>query len=229
MRAVLSCADSLLRSDYNPALQQANTWWHHRPLRLQCTVVALFGVLYGAIMGSYAGVSPDRWLHLAYTALKVPILLGTTFLLSWPSFAVANYLIGLGSDVKQALQITLSCQSIVALVLASLSPLTALWYFSVRDYKMALLCNAIIFCISSLAGQYAIRRAYQPLISRNRKHRVMLWIWSGVYSFVGIQLAWVLRPFVGSPTEPVQFIRTEALSNAYIRIAQLLWAALTGN
>jgi len=56
----------------------------------------------------------------------------------------------------------------------------------------------------------------------------MLWVWLVVYSFVGIQLAWVLRPFVGSPTELVQFIRTEELSNAYVRIAELLWAAVAG-
>jgi hypothetical protein len=188
----------------------------------------MFGMQYGITMGSYAGVTSDRWLHLVYTALKVPILLGTTFLLSWPSFAVTNYLLGLGSDLKEALKIVLSCQAVVALTLASLSPFTALWYYSFRDYRMALLFNAVVYCVASLAGQFAIRRSYRTLVRRNQRHRFMLWVWIGVYSFVGVQLAWVLRPFVGSPFEVVQFIRTEELSNAYVRIAELLWGAVAG-
>jgi len=228
MNLLLQSADSLLRGRYNEQLSNSNAWFAQQPLRLQYTIIVLFGLLYGVTMGSYAGITADRWLHLIYTACKVPILLGATFVLSWPSFAVANYVLGLGSDLKEALKVMLSCQAVVALTLASLSPFTALWYFSIRDYKMALLFNAAIYCVASLAGQYAIRRSYQRFILRNKRHRLMLWVWLVVYSFVGIQLAWVLRPFVGSPTELVQFIRTEELSNAYVRIAELLWAAVAG-
>ncbi len=229
MSVFLRTADSLLRDSHHHNLNNKNSATTLHSLYLRCTIVLIFGLFYGATMGSYAGISIDRWLHLLFTALKVPLLLGATFLLSLPSFAVINYLFGLGADLRSALRIMLSCQAVVALALASLAPFTALWYFSVRDYKMALLFNAIIYAIASLAGQYAIRRSYRSLIARNVRHRYMLWIWIGLYSFVGIQLAWVLRPFVGSPTELVQFIRTEELSNAYVRIAQLLWAAIAGD
>ena len=30
----------------------------------------------------------------------------------------------------------------------------------------------------------------------------MLRAWLGVYAFVGIQMGWVLRPFVGQPDRP---------------------------
>ena len=86
----------------------------------------------------------------------------------------------------------------------------------------------MVFLFASLAGQYAMRRAYRALIRRNKRHRLMLWAWLTIYALVGIQLAWVLRPFVGSPAETVQFFRSGPLTNAYVNIAQLLWSAVSG-
>jgi len=226
VNVLLDYADSTLRqattqcSENHRDNQPTSDW------RAQCAIILISGGLCGVIMGSYAGIDSSRWLHLVFVAIKVPLLLLATFLLSWPSFVVANYLVGLGADLRAAWRVLISCQVVVALLLVSLSPLTALWYVCVRDYKAALLFNAVMYLLASLAGQYAMRRSYQGLIRVNRRHRLMQWVWIGVYSFVGIQLAWVLRPFVGSPWEVVQFIRTEQMSNAYVRIAELLWVAI---
>ena len=35
----------------------------------------------------------------------------------------------------------------------------------------------------------------------------MLRAWVGIYAFVGIQLGWTLRPFLGAPGEPARFFR----------------------
>ena len=48
-------------------------------------------------------------------------------------------------------------------------------------------------------------------------------IWLGLYIFIGIQTAWVLRPFVGDPSLPTQFFREDSWSNAYVFIARLIW------
>ena len=54
----------------------------------------------------------------------------------------------------------------------------------------------------------------------------MLWTWLGIYVFVAIQLAWVLRPFIGSLGAPVQFFREDSWGNAYIVVARLICDAL---
>jgi len=36
--------------------------------------------------------------------------------------------------------------------------------------------------------------------------------------FVAIQLAWVLRPFIGDPSRPTTFFRETAWGNAYVKI-----------
>jgi hypothetical protein len=56
----------------------------------------------------------------------------------------------------------------------------------------------------------------------------MLWTWLGLYVFVGIQMAWVLRPFVGAPGQPVQFFRPESWVNAYEVVLRLVWQAIPG-
>jgi hypothetical protein len=64
------------------------------------------------------------------------------------------------------------------------------------------------------------------LIARNPRHRVMLVGWGFVYTLVAIQLAWLLRPFIGSPVQPVEFFREEAWDNAYVIVARLVWRTL---
>lgn len=71
-----------------------------------------------------------------------------------------------------------------------------------------------------------LRRAYRPLIARNRAHRVLMWAWGLCYAFVGIQAGWVLRPFIGNPGQPTQFLRAEAWGNAYIEVIRLAMTAM---
>jgi hypothetical protein len=52
--------------------------------------------------------------------------------------------------------------------------------------------------------------------------------WVGIYAFVGIQMGWVLRPFVGYPDTQVQFFRTDTWGNAYVIVFETIWRALVG-
>ena len=54
----------------------------------------------------------------------------------------------------------------------------------------------------------------------------MLWTWLAIYVFVGIQMAWVLRPFVGDPRLPAQFFREHSWGNAYDVVARLIYDAV---
>ena len=76
-----------------------------------------------------------------------------------------------------------------------------------------------MFGVASVAAQWMLRRFYRPLIARNPRHRLLLRTWLVIYAFVGIQMAWVLRPFVGAPHAPTRFFRQEAWGNAYVELA----------
>jgi len=193
----------------------------------RAAILVVAGLGYGAAMGSFGGLAGERLLQLAYSAVKVPLLLAVAFGVSLPSFFVLNTLLGVREDFERVLHGLVASQATTTVALLSLAPFTLLWYASAADYDLALLFNGAMFAAASLAGQWALRRHYTPLIRRSPKHRVLFRIWLGIFVFVGIQTAWVLRPFVGNPALPVQFFRADAWGNAYEFIAKLLWRALT--
>jgi len=83
-----------------------------------------------------------------------------------------------------------------------------------------------MFALASAVAQVVTLRIYRPLISRNRRHRVMLCVWLVLYVFVGIQMAWMLRPFVGSPEAAPAFFREGAWGNAYVVVVRLIGKTL---
>ncbi len=195
-----------------------------RPPRLRWLVflVVVCGTFYGAVMGTCTGLAPGRLHQLLYSGVKVPLLLLATFLLCVPSFFVVNTVAGVREDFGRVLRAVIAAQSCVTVVLASLAPFTVLWYVSSRDYQSAILFNSAMFAVGATAAQVVVRRYYGPLIQRSVRHRQLLRFWFVLYGFVGIQMAWVLRPFIGHPDLPVAFFRTEAWGNAYVVLAHLI-------
>ena len=187
--------------------------------------VALAGAAYGACMGSYAG----RGTQVIYSAIKVPILLALTAGLALPSFFVLNTLLGLRNDWPRALRAVLLAQGVVAVALGGVAPLVLVWYSGGGPYKVATLFNGGAFLLASLAAQWRLRRDYRPLVARDRRHRATLACWLTVYVFVGIQLAWVLRPFIGDPGRQPTFFREGAWGNAYVVVAEVIIGALGGS
>jgi hypothetical protein len=222
MPGLLLRADDVLRR--RPwTVRPGRTW---QTLGVLAACIAVFGMIYGAVMGSYGGVLGDRFWQVVFAAVKMPILLLATFLVGLPNFFVLNTLFGLRRDFGRAVRALMAAQAGVAIILASLAPLTALWYVSFRDYPAATLFNAAMFAVASFGAQGLLRGYYQPLIERNRRHRWMLWTWIVIYAFVGIQMAWILRPFLGDPNLPVEFFRDETWGNAYVIVGRLIWSRL---
>lgn len=187
--------------------------------------IAVFGVLYGVAMGSFALDSPQRLWMVVYSGMKVPLLLMATALLCMPAFFALNTVAGLRDDFRDAVKAILLGQAGAAVALASLAPLTLVSYWSCITYENAILFNALMFALAAVAGQVLMLRHYRMLIRRSPRHRWLLATWLTLYAFVGIQMGWMLRPFVGSPELAVAFFRPEPFSNAYVQVARLLFGA----
>lgn len=219
MLSIVREAEELLRGEPSAA---------SGPLRgrlvIRLVVAAVVcGTFYGAVMGSFGGMRP---LQMLYSGLKVPMLLLVTFCLAIPSFFVLNTLLGLREDFARAVRSLLATQAAVGIVLASLAPYTAFWYGSTGQYTPSILFNGLMFAVASVTGHAVAWRHYRPLAARNRRHRVMLVTWIGLYAFVGIQMGWVLRPFIGDPDQPTQFFRPSSWGNAYVVVGRMIWQTL---
>ncbi|HUV40072.1 MAG TPA: hypothetical protein VMY39_10680 [Planctomycetota bacterium] len=185
-------------------------------------MVLVFGALTGAVMGSFSAFAPGRWVLMLYAAVKVPMLLMATFLVCLPSFFVVNALVGLREDWSRALAGIVSTQAALTVVLAALAPVVAFFYVSNVTYDAALVLNGLAFATAVGTAQVVTMRVYRPLIAANPRHRLMLWVWVTLYVFVGIQMAWTLRPFVGAPGAAPAFFREDAWGNAYVIVARLV-------
>ena len=220
---VLVRADILLRGNLpkSPAAGSARTVFQ------TALLVALFGATYGAVMGTFGGIYGPRALQPLYSAIKVPILQLATFAICVPSFFIFNTLIGLRRDFVDVMAALVRTQAIVSIVLASLAPLATVWYTADRAYEHAVLFNAVMFAIASFAAQRRLRQEYRLLIARDARHRTMLWIWLILFAFVGIQMGWVLRPFIGDPEGPVRFFRDTRWATAYVIVGRMIWRIIS--
>ena len=219
-------ADDVLRRGSSLAPVERFGW--ASSLRNFAILILVFGTFYGGVMGTYGGVAGDRLWQVVYSGVKVPLLLMATFLLSLPSFFVLNTLLGLRNDFTRVVTSLLATQASLTVMLGSLAPVTAFWYVSSSEYQPAILFNGLIFAVASISAQWLLRREYRPLIARHPAHRWMLRTWIVIFVFVGIQMGWVLRPFIGNPHAPVQFFREDSWSNAYEVVGEMTWRVMTG-
>lgn len=221
MTTLLTQIDDILRSRQAVQSRPARS-----ALLWMVGCIVAFGMVYGAVMGAFGGISNERLWQVVYSALKVPLLLLGTSLIAWPSFFVFNTLVGLRRDFARATTALIAAQAGLAIVLASLAPLTVVWYASSGNYADAVRFNGMMFATACCAGQWLLRDHYRLLIESDPRHRWMFWLWLLLYIFVAIQMAWVLRPFVGDPSAPVEFFRREKWGNAYLVVARLIYEAM---
>lgn len=194
---------------------------------MRMVLTLLCGMIYGSVLGSFGGLSLERFVQVIFSAVKVPMLLLVTFAISLPSFFVLNTLLGLRSDFSEVLRALVSGQAGLTIVLASLAPYTLLWYASSGSYEGAQLFNGLMFAVATFTAQSMVRSWYRPLIVRDRRHRWLLRAWLILYTFVAVQMAWVLRPFIGAPGMSVQFFREESWGNAYVIFGRMVWGVIS--
>lgn len=206
-----------------PTLRRADAILRGHPPAGSWRLVLGCGLAYGGLMGTFGG----RPLQVCYSAIKVPLLLLATLLMGLPTYLILNTLLGVRSDFAAAWRAVVASQAGFTIILLSLAPFTLLFYASTTFYRGAIFFNALIFAISSLGAQWILGRSYRPLIARNPNHRYLFRVWLVLYAFVGIQMGWNLRPFVGDPDRPIQFFRTGPWENAYVIVARMFWETLT--
>jgi len=217
----LTRIDEFLRGGgpFHPTRIKRLPWWS------LAVLILCFSPLYGGLMGSFHFVSAERVWQVAFAGIKMPLLLFATSVLCLPAFFVLNSVLGLRDDLRESLLAILAGQAALSIVLAALGPLTRFWYFSGSTYRAALLFNAGAFALATFAGHIVMSRYYRQLIRRHRHHRIGLYAWVSMYAFVGIQMGWTLRPFIGSPNMPVAFFRDGPFSNAYVVVAGLVFGS----
>lgn len=184
-----------------------------------CVVITVGAAVYGAVLGYWHG--PRLAL---YVAAKLPLVLlftaGLTLLLSF----VLAQLLGLPLRFGQVAVLIFLGLASASVLLASLAPIA--WLFTVSSpppTTAARIAHNLLYLLhtgfvggSGLAGSLALREALRATGRPSGVVRRVYWSWILAYALVGGEVAWALRPFVGSVYYPVVFLREDALrGNVY--------------
>ena len=194
---------------------------------LCCFTIVIGCALFGGAIGWWRAP-----LQGFYTALKMPLLIFATCLANGLLNGLLAQVLGAGLSFRQSLLAILMSFTIAAMVLAALSPIVYLMVANApplasegsRAGHSVVLLTAVAFI--AYAGVAAVRRLLGLLIAVCNSREVatrLFWSWLAGNLFLGAQLSWVLRPFIGSPGLPVQFLRDNPLrGNFYEAVGRAL-------
>lgn len=216
----------LLRGDAD----EISSWLEEPGMRWAavCALVVLIGSgLYGFTVGLWRAP-----LQSLYTALKFPLLIFLTCAGNALLNGMLAQLLGSTLSFRQTSLAILMSFALTSLILGALSPVSlfVLWNTPPLDSKATLLGHSVtllthVFFIAC-AGVIANQRLYHLLqkVSPSRTiARRVLWGWLGGNFLLGSQLAWVLRPFIGSPRLAIEFLRHDPLrGNFYEAVGRAL-------
>ena len=190
--------------------------WNARRFALHLAGIVFGAGCYGAAMGWWR--SPEQAL---FVAIKFPLIILLTTLGNALINAMLAPLPGLNIPFRKSFSAILMSCTIAAAVLGAFSPLLAFMVWnapamsaqavSLPAYNLIKLAHVAAI---TFAGTLGNARLFQLLVRLGGSRAVafrVLFAWLAGNLFLGSQLSWILRPFIGVPTLPVEFFRTGAL------------------
>jgi hypothetical protein len=176
--------------------------------------------IYGAAMGWWR--APQQAL---FVAIKFPLIILLITVGNALINAMLAPLLGLNIPFRQSFLAILISFAIVAAILGSFSPLTAFVVWNAPplspetvagpSYGFIKLMHVLVIAFAGVAGHV---RLFQ-LLTKFGGSKAVAWrvliAWLAVNLFLGSQLSWILRPFIGAPYLPVAFLRDTAFQGNF--------------
>ena len=172
----------------------------------QILIICMFTFVYGAVMGSYHSI-----LQAGVAGVKLNVLTLFTLLVCFPSFFVIQQVLGSKMNIRQMLVIILSSFVLTATIALSLSPIVIFFQITGNNYHFLQLLHVAIFLFSGFFGMRLMVVALKYACDKKNIYPQIgvsvLRIWIIILAFVGIQLAWNLRPFLSDKNEDFKLFR----------------------
>jgi hypothetical protein len=193
-------------------------WLEERDWRwpLTCALTITLGcALYGGVVGLWRAP-----LQAGFTAIKMPLLIFLTCAGNALLNGMLAQLLGAGLSFRQTSLAILMSFTIAALVLAALSPIALFVLVNAPPlgsaergigHSITLLTDVLFVGYAGVVANRRLRRLLVQVCATPAAARRVFWSWLAGNLFLGAQLSWVLRPFIGSPGLAVQFLRDDPL------------------
>ena len=217
---------TLLRGDAETTAQWS-AQWNARRFGLHLAVIVFGAGIYGAAMGWWR--APEQAL---FVAIKFPLIILLTTLGNALINAMLAPLLGLDIPFRQSVSAVVMSFTVTSAILGAFSPLIAflVWcepsmtssHESLRPYNFMLLAHVAVIALAGTTGNARLFQLLVRLGNRAAAYRVLC-AWLAGNLFLGSQLSWILRPFIGSPELKVEFIRSAALHGNFY---EAVWTSI---
>ncbi len=198
--------------------------WNISQLLLYAAVIILGTGFYGAAMGLWRDP-----LQALYTAIKFPLIILLTALGNALLNGMLAPLLGLNIGFRQSLLAVLTSFTIVAIILGAFSPLMLFLVWNTpsisqqalasSSHSFILLTQVVVISFAGIVANLRLVQLLQRLSSSQQIARRILFAWLAGNLFLGSQLSWILRPFIGAPELPIQFLRPNAFQGSFYETA----------
>ncbi|MFQ5400620.1 MAG: actin-binding WH2 domain-containing protein [Anaerolineae bacterium] len=196
----------------------------HAKIRAMLLSSIAFLALYGAVMGS----SHSLWQALS-SAVKLPVLFLTTLFVCAPTLYFFNVLFGSNQSLTQNVALILAAITVTAVLLLSFAPITLFFLLTTSQYQFFKLLNVAVFTVSGGMGVLFLSQGMRIVAAGGRTgEQARSWVlrvWMILYAFVGSQMAWTIRPFIGAPSIRFELFRQlggNFYTNIFASIGEIL-------
>jgi hypothetical protein len=212
---------SVLLSGEVESLQSWSAQWNAGRLILHLCVIVVGAGLYGAAVGWWRDP-----MQALYTAIKFPLIILLTATGNAMLNAMLAPLLGLNIPFRQSFLAIVMSFTIAGAILGSFAPLIGFFVWNAPplslntwqsdgSYNFILLTFVVVIAFSGIAANLRLLQLLRQLAGRRNVGFRVLVAWLIGNLFFGSQLSWILRPFVGAPGLPVQFLRTDAFKGNF--------------
>ncbi|NOS72171.1 MAG: hypothetical protein HOP33_19880 [Verrucomicrobia bacterium] len=209
----------LLRGESGP-ISEWTRRWDSRRVGLNIAVIVLGAGLYGAAMGWWRDP-----MQALFVAIKFPLVILITAIGNALLNAMLAPLLGLNITVRESFLSVLMSFTIAAAILGAFSPLLAFMVWnappmspdvkSTDAYGLIKLTQVVAIAFAGIAANIRLFQLLVKLGSNTRVARRVLFAWLAGNLFLGSQLTWIARPFIGAPQLPVVFFREGAFKSNF--------------
>ncbi len=186
----------------------------------QALLILLFSFIYGLVMGSFNGITQSL-----VTSIKMPALIFLSLFICFPAFYVIQFMLGSKMSLFHMANMIMSGFIVFTTIALSFSPIVLFFMITGNNYSFLKLLHVAIFIFSGIFGMRTIVNGLKYSCERMNVYPKMginvFKFWIIIFAFVSVQLAWNLRPFVGSKDLSFELFR-EKEGNFYLAIIQSL-------
>ncbi|MEI7660807.1 MAG: hypothetical protein WCK34_01355 [Bacteroidota bacterium] len=186
--------------------EEINEKQSNRLIFNQLLLICGFAFMYGMVMGSY-----HSCLQSVVTGVKVIVLFLSTVIICFPSFFIIQQVLGSKMSFRQMMVIVLSGVVLTATIALSFAPIVVVFQVTGGNYHFLQLLHVAIFIFAGIFGMRlmvdALKFACEHKSIYPQIGVTVFRIWIIIMAFVGIQLAWNLRPFLCEKDEAFKLFR----------------------